>query len=139
MDSTDFLFLDVEGSKVPFLITELVEGADLLVKFEDVDTPEAASRLTGKTVWIPTDHAEETIEDEQDDLEFGVLKGYQLIDKQAGELGVIDRVEAYPQQEIAIVKYRDKEVMVPLHADLIISIDAENQKIEMDLPEGLFE
>jgi 16S rRNA processing protein RimM len=42
-----------------------------------------------------------------------------------------------PQQEIAVVVYQNKEVLIPLNEKLIVSIDEDKKVILMDLPEGL--
>ncbi len=52
------------------------------------------------------------------------------------KVGVIDRVEEYPQQLMAVVRHPEKgELLIPLHEELIHSVEAD--KIIMNLPDGL--
>jgi 16S rRNA processing protein RimM len=44
-----------------------------------------------------------------------------------------------PQQEMAFLDYRGREVLIPLNEQLIISIDETQKHILMDLPEGLLD
>jgi 16S rRNA processing protein RimM len=48
-------------------------------------------------------------------------------------------VQEYPQQLIAIVQYKNKEVMFPLNIDIIKGIDVEGGEIYVDLPVGLLD
>jgi 16S rRNA processing protein RimM len=72
-------------------------------------------------------------------LIYQYLKGYKMMDDLLGELGDIQSVEAYPQQEIAIVNYQNKEVLIPLNEFVISDIDNDNQIVNVSLPEGLLD
>ena len=60
-------------------------------------------------------------------------------DKNHGELGEIIEVHEYPQQYIATVPYRFREVMFPLNDEIIQSIDEEQKILYIRLPDGLLE
>ena len=59
-------------------------------------------------------------------------------DEQQGEVGRIQAIESFPQQEMMIVAYKDSTVMIPLHPDLIIEM-IPGDRLVMNLPEGLLE
>ena len=44
-----------------------------------------------------------------------------------------------PQQHLAIVDYRGREVFIPLHPDIVVSLDEKAKKITLRLPGGLLE
>ncbi len=56
-----------------------------------------------------------------------------------GDLGPIIRIEEYPQQEIAVCIFNEKEVMIPLNPDFIESIDDVQKSILVSLPDGLID
>jgi len=58
-------------------------------------------------------------------------------DKTHGVLGEIKEIIEYPQQEMAAIIIKEKEVLIPLNEQLILEIDEEKKLISMDLPEGL--
>jgi len=62
-----------------------------------------------------------------------------LVDENHGLIGIINEVTEMPQQEMAVLNYREKEILIPLHATLIEAIDTTNQKITVRLPEGLLD
>ncbi|MCB0795711.1 MAG: hypothetical protein KDB88_13335, partial [Flavobacteriales bacterium] len=86
------LFLDIQGQRVPFRYTEVRERARgvVLVKFEDVEDPEAASVFTGCAVLAPPGMLADMSDDTwgPDDL-VGML----VHDQEHGELGEVLRME----------------------------------------------
>jgi ribosomal 30S subunit maturation factor RimM len=84
-----FLFLDMDGSKVPFLVESLSdETGNVVVKFEDVNSHEAATALAARKVFLPSDELGEDYSEEN----LNHLLGYSVIDKQKGLLGTVKSV-----------------------------------------------
>src|SRR4026209_804194 len=55
-----YLFLDMDGSMVPFNIEDFsAEDTQAVIRFEDVKTHEAAAALVSKKVFLPTDELPE--------------------------------------------------------------------------------
>ena len=134
------VFLEHKGDKAPYFIEYARGGAPLILKLEDIDTKEAASELTNKRLYLRREDVQ--LDDEailSGDLVFGYLKGYTLHTTAVGEVGPIVRVDEYPQQEMAIVAYQDREVLVPLREAWITALDKAQKTVEMDLPEGLLD
>jgi 16S rRNA processing protein RimM len=111
-----------------------------MVKFEDVNNRNDASPLTGKEMFlrekdlIPEEEREYEV---TDILEYRKYEGYLITDKTVGDIGKIEEVVEFPQQEMAVVLYKENEIYVPLHEDLILEIDDEKQRMLVELPEGL--
>ena len=107
-----------------------------MVIFDDIDTIEKAEALVRKKLFLPN-----KLKPLRDEDEFLItdLKGFIVHDEVAGELGEIIEIHEYPQQFIAVVPYKFKEIMFPLNDDLIVEIDEENGILKVDLPEGLIE
>ena len=132
------LFLDLRGGKVPFFISSVKEGPDLLVKLDEVDDRKAAVELTGKPVYL-----------RRQDLQlrqetaltpgYHFLEGFEIVTEKDGRVGTIGEIIEFPQQIMALVDYGGKEVMIPLNDRFITGIDEERRVLEMELPEGLLE
>jgi len=56
-----------------------------------------------------------------------------------GEIGTIDEVLEMPQQEMAFLKYKGRDVLVPLNEQFIQSVDEGNRRVMVDLPDGLLD
>lgn len=132
----DRVFLEIRGSKQPFFIENIRGGGELIVQFEDVPTREDALLLQGRGIFLPEDEIPE-IHEPVDDLEYGRIQGYLVSDQIAGEVGVVQEVVEMPQQEMAVVNYRGKEVMIPLNPQFVQSIDDDAKRVSVQLPEGL--
>jgi 16S rRNA processing protein RimM len=135
---TDTVFLTLAGKKIPYFIEAVRGGNAMIVKFEDVDTIEAATKIAKKDMEI---RATDLIPDEERELDiietYKYLEGFMLHDESIWQIAEIDEVIDMPHQEIAVVVYQNKEILIPLNEKLIVSIDEDKKVILMDLPEGL--
>lgn len=134
--NSGFLFLKVDGLPVPFRIEECArKGGHLTVKLEDLSTEQDAKALAGLEVYLPLLEADETTADPSWDE----LVGYEVTDEIAGAIGRIEEVEEFPMQFIATVNYSGREVLFPLNESLVISIDVNQRRITVRLPDGLLD
>ncbi|MCB0705167.1 MAG: 16S rRNA processing protein RimM [Saprospiraceae bacterium] len=132
------VFLDLPGGKVPYFLDTIRDAGSLLASFEDIDSKEKALPLSGKAIFLRKEDVSASKPQFQEGTsEF--LQGYKVFDAIAGEIGRIDRVEEYPQQEMAIVELEKKTLLIPLHPDLIVRIDEVKKELHCQLPEGLLE
>jgi 16S rRNA processing protein RimM len=125
------VFVVIDGIPVPFFTREAfsLSPGTLVISFDDYLTVESVNGMRGCEVRTSRE------EDHHDDPD--ALNGYTVIDKKSGFRGIISRVEQNPGQLIASVTTSAGKILVPLHPDLIISIDNKRKIIEMSLPEGL--
>jgi len=132
----DVLFLEMERKLVPFFVDSLKihSNRTAYLFLEDVDHIDKAKALVRKKVYLPNNKLPQR---NPDDFRIGDLKGFRVYDLTHGELGEIVEVHEYPQQFVAAVAYRGKELMFPLIEDLIVSIDQEGHRLQVNLPEGL--
>jgi len=132
------LFLDLAGKLVPYFVVSIkfLQKNMAYLVLEDVDTIEKAAMLVKKDIYLPN-----KIKPKKKAEEFTLkdVKGFIAFDETYGELGEILDVAEYPQQLIATVKYKNKEVLFPLNVDIIKGIDVEGGEIYIDLPEGLLD
>jgi 16S rRNA processing protein RimM len=136
----EFLFIEHNGNKVPLRIEHVREVQDVLVKFHGVNDPGAASQWASCDVFLPGDEISgQTVDVSDTDLEYALLKGFTIHDKTLGEIGSIIEIKEFPQQEMAILKHSEKEILIPLNPHFIIEIDHEGQVVHMDLPPGLLD
>ncbi|MFN0215341.1 MAG: ribosome maturation factor RimM [Saprospiraceae bacterium] len=138
------IFLELKGAKLPYFIASVRGGGEMILKLEEVDNRDTATLLQSRDVLLRTqdilpDHAREFEFEDAKALEYGSLIGYRMIDNTLGEIGFIDEVLEMPQQEMAFLKYKGKEVLVPLNEQFINSVDEENHRVLVDLPDGLLD
>ena len=135
----EVVFLQIRGKEVPFFVEDYNEKLST-VRFEEVHSGETALPLTSTEMrlrrkdLIPTDEREWEV---SEGLQYRYLEGFLVVDKTAGEIGKIKEVLDFPQQEMAVVDYDGKDLLVPMNDHLFIQIDEANSQLEVDLPEGL--
>lgn len=137
----EVIFFNLAGRKIPYFIEYINFENPFTLKFEDYHSKEAALELTGKEIFMRTKDLlpEEEKILEIEELEYEKYVGYQIEDASKGNLGIIKEIVEYPQQEMAILLINENEVLIPLNEYLIISINEEDKRIKMDLPQGLLE
>lgn len=131
------VFLDIRGRKQPFFIEQVRGSGDLIVKFEDFATREDALLLQSKAIFLPAGEVPETVEPAEPLSAFAGVQGYMLVDETLGPIGPVEEILDMPQQEMAVVHYQGREVLVPLNDQFVRSVDAAEKRVIVDLPEGL--
>jgi 16S rRNA processing protein RimM len=137
-DATRF-FLEIDGLLVPFFVAEnglrINTARSAFVNFDWVGSEKYAHRLIGANVFLFTSE----IVDEPEDAGLSELEGFALFDKNNEEIGVISHVEDFSGNTVLTVGSGHEEILVPFNEDFLVSIDADNKILILDLPDGLIE
>lgn len=131
----DYVFLEVDGIQVPFFLEGWRFRSDsvALLKFQDIDSSEDANEYVGADVYFP--HSLTPEPDEDDEYTWRHFTGWQVVDAQAGLIGIIDYVEDSTVNTIFCVDGK----LLPANEDFIERIDAKERIVYMTLPEGLLD
>ena len=131
----DYLILEVDGILVPFFIEEYRFRSDTvaLMKFEDVDTQQRASELTGCDVYFPRSLAAD------DDVppSLTLLVGFDLVEANGGR--PVGRIADIDDTTANLLFELEDGRLIPANDDLITDIDRKGRVISMTIPEGLLE
>jgi 16S rRNA processing protein RimM len=131
------VFLEIEGRLVPFLISgsEYSGAAILKLAFEGYDSPEKVIEFVGCKVFLTT---REPAAAEIGDIDS--LKGYTVFNQYNARLGFVEDVIRNPGQWLLnVISDSNKQILIPLHESLILSLDYEKRLLIMEIPEGLTE
>ena len=133
LEEADFVF--VKG--LPYGIKQTRQAGGLLLNLEGISDRSAAEMLKGAELALPSSQKIQEI-DSVDPLQEWI--GYLIHDVQTGlTMGPIEEVIELPTQMTAFFIQNGKEILVPLHEDLVQSVDIPGKTIHMNLPEGLLE
>lgn len=129
----DYVVLLVDGILVPFFIEEYRFRSDevALMKFEDIDTIERASELTGCDVFFSRHLADA----DDDMLTWSQIVGYDIVDVSQEKL--VGRIASVDETTINVLLELTDGTLIPAAAELIADIDHDARKLYMTLPEGL--
>ena len=133
-----FVFFDIDGSRVPFKVTGVGEGQHFVISLDAVDNKQDSDLLAGKDMWVPLDQVKPRHQKSPRNIK-AKWEDYTILDEKSGLSHTILRTEEYPQQLMAVIDINGREILIPLHDQLIVDIDKEQKVIRMDVPEGLME
>ena len=125
LGETTFKIKSVRGVKSPFI-----------VKFEGVDSIEAAQSLSGQEVLVAKEDFESLPEGEYYRFE---IEGLQAFDDTGKYYGVIEEIIATGSNDVYVVRGDGKEWLVPMIDSVVQNIDLEEGKLIFHCVEGLFE
>ena len=131
----DYLILKVDGIFVPFFIKEyrFKSDANVIIKFEDIDTQERARELTGCEVYFPRELADT----DYDNISWAAITGYDIIE--AESKNKIGRIVSVDDTTLNTLFCLEDGRLIPASDDLITAIDQQTRTITMHLPAGLLE
>ncbi|MBV6428828.1 MAG: Ribosome maturation factor RimM [Haliscomenobacter sp.] len=137
---SDLVFLEIKGKRIPYFIEEILETNALLVKLEEIDSPEDAHALCGKTAYLrKADLLPENARESSSLEQYERFVGFMIKDVRLGPLGQIESILELPQQFLAAITYQGKERLIPMHPQLILGVDQDLKEIQMELPEGILD
>jgi 16S rRNA processing protein RimM len=132
------VFVEFNNNLVPFFIenSSLHKNDFLRVRFEDVDTEAEADSILGCEVYLPLNMLPKL---EGNKFYFHEVIGFDIEDKRLGVFGKIVSINDSSAQPLFEVVNGSVEILIPMIDQFLVKIDRENQKVIMNLPEGLVE
>ena len=144
------VFIIFDGLPVPFYIESFTKRGNTkaLVRLTDICSQEDVEEIAGKAVYVEDESLPEMSLEEDG---FAALVGWTLLtpvgdfstslemteDVEVAEVGEITDFIDIPNNPCIEVETENGAVMIPLHEDLILSVDPEYQEIIMQIPAGL--
>ena len=140
------VFIVFDGLPVPFFIESFSKRGNTkaLVRLTDICSMEDVEEIAGKAVYVEEESLPEMSLEEDG---YAALIGWLLLapagedideeDMEFEEIGEITDFVDIPNNPCIEVETENGAVMIPLHEDLILSVDPENLEIIMQIPAGL--
>ncbi len=131
------LLIEFKNSLVPFFIEAFSDRGDkTFFKFEEVDSAEKSESLKGCNIYLPKSIRPKLKRGQFYDDE---VIGFNIEDKAKGLLGSVTEVSANGPNRLLAVRYKEKQVLIPVNAPFIISTNKTKKLIVVDLPEGFLD
>ena len=132
--SSKTVFVKIDDSYVPFKLVNSSSYKKNLFKFNlfEINVEEKAQNLVNKEIYIKKDELAKN----EDSLDF--LINFNLYNKKVF-VGPVISIMSRIGQDLIVVNYKNKNVLIPFAEQLITNIDKEEQILEMDLPNGLLQ
>ena len=132
-----YLLIEDRGNLIPYFIeNQKINGDKMIVRLQDVKKVEQAVAFMGKAVFLPNEFMPEL---EDDDFYYKEIVGFKMVDALKGEIGEISDVLEYPTQAVIQVMKDGKEILIPIHDDIIQKVDKKAKILTVKAPEGLID
>jgi 16S rRNA processing protein RimM len=137
-ENMESVFVELHNHLVPFFIekSSLHKNDFLRVKFEDIDSEDAADEIMGCALYLPLSFLPKL---EGNKFYFHEVIGFQIEDQRLGIVGTIVSINDSTAQPLFEVLHDDTEIFIPMIDQFLVKIDRKNKKVIMDLPEGLID
>lgn len=126
------VLIDFDGLPAPFFIESCTRrgSGKYIIHLTDVCNLEDAEELVGRFLW--SDEVEEDDDEAQD------FTGWKVLNR-GDYVGTVTDYEPIPGNLCLYLKPAEDadEIIIPLHEDLIISIDEDSLTLNLNLPDGL--
>ena len=132
------VFININGRLIPYFIekSKSQKKATLRVKFEDINSEEEALSVINKEVYLPLENLPEL---KGKKFYYHEIIGYNVVDTNHGNIGIIIKVEDKTSQSIFIIKNNGKEILIPVNDNIIQMINRKNKTIHITAPNGLID
>ena len=132
------VFIDKNKSLIPFFIerSSLHKSTLLRVKFEDIDSEEDADKLLKSELYLPLEFLPQLTGNK---FYYHEIFGFEAEDLSFGLVGIVKGVNDTTNQAILEIDRNGSEILIPLIDDFIKSVDREQKKIILKVPEGLID
>lgn len=132
-----YILIEDKGNLIPyFIVNQKINGDKMFVQLQDVTKMEQAVVFLGKGVFLPNEMLPEL---DDNDFYFKEIIGFKLIDEEKGEVGTISDVLEYPTQSVIQVMRDGKEILIPIHDDIIQKVNKKAKILNIKAPEGLID
>lgn len=137
IEELNYFLLDINDKLIPYFVENITFHSNKsFVLFQDLKTLEAANQLVGISVYLPLDLLPEK---DGNDFYSHEVVDFLVIDEEKGELGKVQEIIEYPTQSLIQILINGKEVLIPIHDDIIQDVNREEKKIYIKAPNGLID
>ena len=132
------VFININGRLIPYFIekSKSQKKSTLRVKFEDINSEEEALSIINKEVYLPLENLPEL---KGKKFYYHEIIGYNVVDTNHGNIGLIIKVEDKTSQSIFVIKNNRKEILIPVNDNIIQMINRKNKTIHITAPNGLID
>jgi len=132
------VFLEINKQLVPYFVEHISPTREsfVLLKLEDINSQQEGNDLKGKKLFLSL---KELPELEEQQYYYHELVGFNIKDENLGTLGTAKNVYAGATQDLLVMEYKTKEILIPITDDIITLVDKEKGVIYTTLPNGLLE
>ncbi len=136
--TSEYFVCNMDGILVPFFWEEyrFKNSTTAIVKFEHIDNEQQAKQLVGAAVYYPKAAMPDELRDVPTSWQHFI--GYNVFDALKKCVGQVEHVDERSENILmTIIDCQGKEVLIPIHPDLVLDYNIKERILVIDIPEGL--
>ncbi|MGB5780373.1 MAG: ribosome maturation factor RimM [Eudoraea sp.] len=135
-ENMESVFVSIGNNLVPFFIEKcyLHKSNLLRIRLEDISSEADADRIIGSHLYLPLEFLPKLSGNK---FYYHEIMGFDVIDSQHGNIGVIKGVNDSVSQALFEVEKDDKQLLIPVADKIIDKVDRESKTLYVTTPEGL--
>ena len=127
----------IGNNLVPFFISSFqINGIKGILHLADINSYDEAKELKSCPLLLPLDMLPKL---DKDQFYYHEVIGYKIVDLTRGGLGTIENIISGGKQNLIAMKYKDREVLIPVTDEIVISANHKKKEVFVRLPDGLLE
>ena len=131
------VLVKIGNNLIPFFISSIqIHGQKGIMQLEGINSVDEAQNLKSCPLLLPLDLLPAL---ESNQFYYHDVIGYTILDQNKGSLGIIENVMTGGNQDLIVMKYKKKEVLIPVNNELIGHADHRKKQVHVSLPDGLIE
>lgn len=129
------LFIEIAHTRVPYVLESYVcRKYSAIIKLQSIDDPITAYQLKGSCFFALQEELPPSVIVQE---QLQNLLGYELLDLAQGKLGTVQKIDTFSSpQQLLVVSYLSRELLIPYHEGIIKQVDHIQQSITVQLPSG---
>lgn len=127
----------IADGKVRAVVSARSHKRQAILRVAGCDSIEAVQALIGETISI---HRDALPEPDEDEYYWRDLVGCEVVDRTLGVVGTVTAlVDFGAHDNLVVARSEDKEAQIPFVDAMVVDVDLDARRIEVDLPEGLLD
>ena len=136
IEKWELVFIEIDGLLVPFFIDKILISGELtaIVAFNGISGETKAKKILNCEVYQL-----KSLVPEPGLVDSDRVKGYNVIDINAGNVGKIDSILYYNKNHLLRILKGEKEILIPWVENIIININHKKKEVIISAPDGLLD
>ena len=132
------IFIEEDNILIPYKLKKIkrLKKSNLTLIIDEVDCESKAQQIISKKCFLPKKFLPKKKGIDFYDFE---VKDFLVIDKNKKKIGSIVDIIEKPFQSLMVVNTTSKEIFIPIHQDIILSVSHEKKEIQVKLPNNFFD
>ena len=138
LKSIETIFIEENNDLIPYKLKRIkhLNKNNLTLIISEIDCKSKAQQLISKKCFLP-----KKLLPEKKGIDFYgfEVKNFLVIDKNKKKIGIVEQIIEKPFQSLMVVNTNSKEILIPLHEDIIQRVNHAEKEIQVELPNNFFD